>query len=129
MNYEVAKECTLLSDEEKISFPEVIQRLSQAGVELYYADLLSSNKTYYVGNTAYTIDCTLTSKKEVSRTFNAKGVISTIREIQSDRIKYQEFIKKIMECGVISYMVFIRGHKALYFGRNGEQYIEEFPKP
>jgi hypothetical protein len=33
-----------------------------------------------------------------------------------------------MNSGVISYMVFITGRKAVYFGRCGEQHVEEFPK-
>ncbi len=128
MNNEVAKECTILSDEEKITFPEVIQRLSQAGIELYYADLLASKKTYYAHQTAYTVDCLPTSKHEVSSFFNQEGVINALRLIQSGKIQYQEFIRKIKECGVISYMVFIKGNQAVYFGRKGEQYIEKFPK-
>jgi uncharacterized protein YbcV (DUF1398 family) len=128
MNYEVAKECTLLSDEEKITFPQVVRRLMEAGIESYYTDLLSSNKTYYAENTAYTVDCTLNQKSKVADSFNQEGVAKTIKQIQSGEIQYQEFMRKIMEFGTISYMVFIKGRKAIYFGRRGEMHIEEFPK-
>lgn len=127
MNYEVAKECTILSSKEQISFPEVVHRLSQAGIESYYADLLSSTKTYYAGNIAFTDDIKLNFKAEVSDTFRTEDVINAIRQIQLEEIQYQTFLKKIMDSGVIGYFVFIKGHKAIYFGRKGEYHIEEFP--
>ena len=130
MNHTVAKECavlTALSDEEKITFPEVVRRLAEAGVELYYTDLLTPSKTYYAGNTTYTVDCSLQSK-EVADIFKSEAVIRAIRQIQSGQIQYQEFIKNIMTSGVVCYIVFIKGRKAIYFGKHGEQHVEEFPK-
>ncbi len=127
MHYDVANECTILSDEEKITFPEVIHRLMKAGIELYYADLLHSSKTYYAGNTAHAVAC-LKKHGKVADSFNSEGVVRAIKQIQSGEIKYQEFIRKIMDSGVVCYMVFVKGRKAIYFGRNGEQHIEEFPK-
>jgi uncharacterized protein YbcV (DUF1398 family) len=126
MNIEIAKECTILSDEGKISFPTVVQRLSEGGIELYYADLLSSNKTFYAGNSTYKIDCSSPVKEEVGEDFNKEGVIKAIRDIQKNQIKYQTFIERIMDSGVVCYMVFIKGRKAIYFGRKGEQHIEDF---
>jgi len=127
MNHEVVKECTNLSDEEKITFPEVVRRLAEAGIELYYTDLLAPSKTYYANNTSYTVECSFQSKK-VADTFNREGVIDAIRKIQSGQIQYQECMKKIMASGVISYIVFIKGRKVIYFGRRGEQHVEEMPK-
>jgi len=127
MNFTIAKECTILSDEEKITFPEVVSCLHKAGIESYYADLLMPNKTFYFENTAFTINCSLSTKK-VADFFNPQGIAAAIREIQTGQIKYQEFIRKIMDAGVISYMVFIKGQKTIYFGRKGEQHAEEFSK-
>ena len=42
------QECTDASDQERISFPEVVMKLMQAGVERYHADLLRAEKTYYL---------------------------------------------------------------------------------
>ena len=128
MNFEVAKECTVLSDEEKIPFPEIVSRLHKAGIESYYADLLTPSKTYYTAKTAYKTACTIHCEKEVAHVFSQEKVVSAIRQSQSGQIKYQEFLKKVMEAGVISYMVFIKGKRAIYFGRSGELHIEEFPK-
>lgn len=127
MNHEVVKDCTRLSDEEKITFPEVTRRLSEAGIELYQADLLASTKTYYANNSAYIVNCSQ-KFKVVADSFHLEGVIDAIRQIQLKQIQYQEFIKKIMAAGVIFYVVFIKGSKTIYFGRRGEQHVEEFPK-
>jgi uncharacterized protein YbcV (DUF1398 family) len=127
MNYEVAKEYAVLSDEEKITFPQVIHKLLDADIELYYTDLLSSNKTYYSKNTAYTVECSQKHKK-VADIFNAQEVVSAIRQAQSGEIQYQEFLQKIMDAGVIGCLAFIKGRRVIYFGRRGEQYIEDFPK-
>lgn len=127
MNYEVVKECTELSEKEKILFPDVIARLNEAGVELYYADLLNATKTYYSKNEAFSVPCMLNHEKKVSDVFNANQVIQAIRYSQSGQIKYQEFIKQVMDAGVFSYFVFIQGRKAIYYGKKGEQHIEEFP--
>lgn len=128
MNFEVAKECTILSDEETITFPEVIQKLAEAGIESYIADLLTPNKTYFAENIAYTVPCLTKAPREVSAIFDTAGVITAIRAIQSGKIKYQEFVEKIMEAGVIYYFVTINGQKAIYFGRGGEMHIEDFFK-
>lgn len=127
MDYDVANECTTLSDQEKITFPEVVRRLMDAGIELYYADLLHGSKTYYAGNRAHQIDC-LKKYEKAADSFNQLALIRAIKQIQSGEIKYQEFIRKIMDAGVICYLVFVKGRKAIYFGRNGEQHIEEFLK-
>jgi uncharacterized protein YbcV (DUF1398 family) len=127
MNYEIAKECTILSDEEKITFPEVVRRLQMAEIELYYADLLSLDKTYYSKNESYRVVCSIKSKREVATAFNMDGIVDAIRQSQTGKIRYQQFLKEVMDCGVVSYMVFINGRKAIYFGRNGEQHIEKFP--
>lgn len=128
MDFAVCKECTLLADQEKIPFPEIVQRLLAAGIELYYADLLAVNKTYYSKSSAFTLACLETAKHEIADEFLIGEVKDAIKQSQAGKIKYQEFLKKVKAAGVISYMVFLKGRKAIYFGRKGEQHIEEFPK-
>ncbi len=59
---------------------------------------------------------------------DAAAVKQTITDIQQGRIKYQTFLRRIMEAGCAHYEVFITGRRAIYFGRDGVQHIEEFPK-
>src|SRR5689334_16388277 len=127
MNYKVAQECTLLSEEEKITFPEVVNRLDKADIELYYVDLLAESKTYYSNNEAFVVPFSIKSDIKVGSVFNADHVEQALRLIQSGQIKYQEFLRKIMDAGTVCYFVYIKGRKASYIGKLGEQYIEQFP--
>lgn len=127
MNREVAKECLLLSEKEQITFPEVVARLYQAGIESYQANLLAGNTIFYHGNETFSVPLNIHAGSKAAHSFTADKVVQAIRAIQAGAIKYQEFLKEIMDAGVIYYAVYITGRKAIYFGRNGEQHVEHFP--
>lgn len=127
MNIKIIEECTKLSEEEKITFPEVVERLDKAGIESYVANMLVPNKIYYAKNEAYEVPFSIKAGLEIAEIFNQDKIVQALRAIQGKKIGYQEFLKGIMDAGVIYYHVFIQGRKAIYFGRNGEQYIEQFP--
>ena len=59
---------------------------------------------------------------------DAAAVAATIKDIQQGRIKYREFLRRIMEAGCSHYEVFITGRQAIYLGRDGSQHIERFPQ-
>lgn len=128
MNTKIVEECSRLSDEEKSTFPEIVTRLLEAGVELYNVDFLTPCKTFYGKNVAHSIPSDLKSKKEVAATFNAPEIVRAIRQSQAGEIKYQEFKRKVMDAGVIGYIAFLTGRKVVYYGRNGDQHVEHFPK-
>lgn len=128
MKTDVIKECTSLSLAEQITFPEVVMKLAEAGVERYIADLVGKKKfSYGTQGETHTGDLVF---KDVSipEQLDAAAIKQTITDIQQGRIKYQTFLRRIMEAGCSHYEVFITGRKAIYFGRNGVQHIEEFPK-
>lgn len=127
MHREVAKECLFLSEKEQITFPEVVARLHQAGIESYQANLLAGNTIFYQGNESFIVPLNIQAGPKVAHGFTADKVVQAIRAIQAGKIKYQEFLKEIMDAGVIYYAVYITGRKAVYVGRNGEQHVENFP--
>ena len=45
---DVVREMSEASDEERITFPEVVKALAQVGIERYHADLVAGRKTYYM---------------------------------------------------------------------------------
>jgi uncharacterized protein YbcV (DUF1398 family) len=49
------------------------------------------------------------------------------RGAQQDAIRYPEFVRRSRAAGVIGYWAFLTGRKVIYFGRQGEQHIENFP--
>jgi hypothetical protein len=44
----VVREMSEASDEERITFPEVVKALTEVGIERYHADLVAGRKTYYL---------------------------------------------------------------------------------
>lgn len=128
MDTNVIKECTALSLAEQITFPEVVMKLAQAGVERYIADLVGRQKLSYGASGETHIGALAFDGPEIPKAFDAAAVAATIKDIQQGRIKYSEFLRRIMEAGCSHYEVFITGRQAVYFGRDGSQHIEKFPQ-
>lgn len=127
MNTDTIAECMRLSFA-SMPFPQVVQKLAGAGVRSYNADLVRLQKTYYdAGSDTAQEAMPLTSEPEISPSFDKTGVAATVRDIQQGRIGYPEFLRRIMAAGCARYCVYIGGRKAIYFGRDGDFHIEEFP--
>jgi hypothetical protein len=47
---DVAREMSKASDEERITFPEVVKALMEVQIERYHADLVTGRKTYYLAD-------------------------------------------------------------------------------
>src|SRR5665213_1739555 len=124
---EIMQECTDASDQERISFGEVVMKLMQAGVERYHADLLRAEKIYYLP----TGESHRVAAAEVEATppsaFTADGVAAAVKAIQHRKIAYREFCERIAQAGCVGYMVSLAGRRAVYYGRSGDSYVEPFP--
>jgi uncharacterized protein YbcV (DUF1398 family) len=123
----IIRECTDASDQERISFPEVVTKLMQAGVERYHADLLRAEKVYYLPSGESL--CTPAAKVNAvpAPDFAADGVAAAVRSIQQNKIRYREFCERIAQAGCVGYMVSLAGRRAVYYGRSGDSYVESFP--
>ncbi len=127
MDKAILKECSQLSLDGNITFPEVVSRLRATGVERYYADLVRMEKVYYSADgDTFTVALSLSSQPKISSDFNKDGVRDAVKTIQKGAINYQEFLKRIMANGAVSYAVFITADQTTYFGRKGEEYVEQF---
>jgi uncharacterized protein YbcV (DUF1398 family) len=127
MNTETIAECMTLSFSDT-PFPAVAQKLARAGVHDYAADLIALRKTYYGAERESTDEpMPLTEVPAVAVRFDVDAIADTVKAIQRGEIGYAEFLRRIMRAGCASYRVFIDGHKAMYFGRDGDFYTEPFP--
>lgn len=100
---------TVESDAERVTFPEVVRALMEAGVERYQTDLVTSTKTYYTPEGgAETVPCHAAGA--VARDFDPKAVDAAVRAIQARAIQYREF-----------------GRRAVYYGRTCDEHVEWFP--
>ena len=124
---DVIVECTNASEEERITFGEVVAKLHRAGVERYHADLVRGEKTYYLPNGESDVVCGGRAGIGISSDFSARDVEAAIKAIQSGRVQYQAFCKSIAEAGCVGYIVSLTGRRAVYYGRTGENHVEWFP--
>lgn len=124
---EVLRECTEASDQERVTFPQVVAKLMQAGVERYHADLLRAEKIYYLpAGESHRIAAGSIATKPAND-FAAAGVEAAVRAIQQQKIQYREFCERIARSGCVGYMVSLAGRRAVYYGRSGENHVEPFP--
>jgi uncharacterized protein YbcV (DUF1398 family) len=117
---DVMIEASRASDEERVTFPEVVMKLMQAGVERYHADLVRGDKTYYLPN----------GESEMVAG-HAVGIApagdAAVRAIQAGKIQYRAFCNRIAEAGCVGYHVSLAGRRAVYYGRTGDSHVEWFP--
>jgi uncharacterized protein YbcV (DUF1398 family) len=125
---ECCRECCRQSVAGNITFPEVVKKLTSAGVESYYADLALRQKTYYMPDGETHIESFGINLPPVAQEPHLDGIKAALLAIQSRQIKYVEFLHRIIAAGVRAYIVFLNGKKAVYICRNGELYTENFPQ-
>ena len=112
-----------------ISFPEVVGKLTQAGVERYHADLCRGERVFYMPSGESHVETTGDKYGDAAVEFSGAGVDAAVRTIQRGEIDYQEFVRRILAAGCVNYFVYITGRQTLYYGRNGDVHVEKFPAP
>jgi uncharacterized protein YbcV (DUF1398 family) len=118
---------TRASDEERVTFGEVVIRLMRAGVERYHTDLLRGEKTYYLPDGESEVVVGEPVGIAPAREFSSAGVDAALRDIQAGKIQYRAFCTRIAEAGCVGYHVSLAGQRALYYGRTGDCHVEWFP--
>ena len=127
MDLKILKECTVLAFQNKITFPETVKRLAMTGVERYCADLVKLEKIYYnVEGESHVETLRFQKPPRVALQYSQSSVKEALTAIQSGKIDYPEFLKRIMAAGIVYYDIFINGRKAIYTSRNGDFYVESF---
>jgi uncharacterized protein YbcV (DUF1398 family) len=127
MDTQVLEQCMVASFA-NTPFPAVVARLAENGVTSYTADLMALRKTYYnSGSRSHDEAMPLADPPAIASAFDSERVAATVKAIQRSEIGYAEFLRRIMVAGCSHYEVFIAGRKAMYFGRDGAFYTENFP--
>ena len=124
---DVVREMTRASEEERISFPDVVQALMDAGVERYHVDLLAGTKTYYMPDGSFEI---IPSRAfPAGNDFTGDIVQEAVHAIQQGEIGYRAFCERIADAGCVGYFVSLAGKRAVYYGRTLAAHVEWFPGP
>jgi uncharacterized protein YbcV (DUF1398 family) len=128
MSKQTIQELAIATQLGKATFPEVVKGLLAGGVESYFVDFAAKQKTHYLKDgTTHTVPMIL-DPGPIAVEFDKATLVAAIRGAQADTVRYPEFVQCSTAAGVIGYWAFLTGEKVSYFGRKGEQHIEEFPK-
>lgn len=125
----VLQACASGSLSGQMTFPQIVGRLIELGVERYHADYSRQEITYYFPDGDSVAVPTPHAPQPTGSTFSAGDVEAAIRQSQRNEHSYVDFIRKTMAAGCVGYFVQIAGRRAIYFGRNGESHVEPFPAP
>ena len=111
-----------------LSFPEVVGRLLEAGVEYYHVDYVGRRRTFY-GSEGEMVVTPLDYEglPGVGPEFDAAALRSNVLDSQRNHQPYREFTRRAMVAGVQGYFAFLRGKRVTYWGRQGDQHTEWFP--
>jgi uncharacterized protein YbcV (DUF1398 family) len=125
----VAKTCLAGTDENTMTFPEIVATLMQAGFESYAIDFRRATATYYATNGESIELPTHRTDGPVAETFDASRIQAAIREAQQlvPGYTYKGFCRKVAQAGCAGYIVSFSGRRALYIGRTAETHVEHFP--
>lgn len=110
-----------------LTFPEIVEQLTAAGVERYHADYSRNELTYYLPNGDSLVVPSPHPRHETGDAFRADAVAAAVRQSQRNEHTYLEFICKTMEAGCVGYFVQLAGRQVQYFGRRGEIHTEAMP--
>jgi uncharacterized protein YbcV (DUF1398 family) len=128
MNTEIMSATLAKSLAGSITFPDVVGILIGEGVESYRADLVRMEEAFYMPSGETFVEEIAFPAAPIADRFDASEVVAAIRDSQAGRSKYREFLSRVMRAGVANYVTYLRGQKVIYFGRNGEFHVEEFPR-
>jgi uncharacterized protein YbcV (DUF1398 family) len=124
----VMRECSEGSLKGNMDFPEVVRRLSAIGCEQYHADLRRKEKTYYMPDGESYVNPLEITCERIASVFSPDQVVAALRAIQSKQITYPQFLAWIVDAGCVGYVVSLKGKRAIYMGRSGDSYVEQFPQ-
>ena len=103
MSKQVIHELAIATQQGKMTFPQVVKGLLEAGVESYLVDFATKQKTHYLANgTTHTVPLIL-DPGPIAEDFNGAGLVAAIRGAQADTVRYPEFVKRSTTAGVIGY--------------------------
>lgn len=111
----------------ELTFPEIIERLAGIGVERYHADYSRQEITYYLTDGDSLVVALPHTASPIAKDFSSLAVEAAIRQSQRNEHSYADFVRKTQAAGCVGYFVQITGRRVIYFGRNGESYVEPFP--
>ena len=111
----------------QLTFPGVVRRLMEVGVESYFCDAAAMQETFYLRDGQTHTAKMMLPHLPIAEEFSKEGIVAAVRGAQNDTIRYPEFMRQATAVVVIAYWAYLTGRKVVYFGRKGEMHTEDFP--
>lgn len=112
----------------KITFPEILARLSKKGVVSYHVDFLRNELRYYTGNGESLVVNEPLIHNGVAAEFSAERLDGINKKVQSGEWGFADFVREgTAAAGCAYYIVYLNGKKVRYFGRDGDEHVQHFP--
>jgi uncharacterized protein YbcV (DUF1398 family) len=111
----------------QIAFPEILASLLQEGVESYHVDFLRNEFRYYATSGDSLVTTAALEHGEVAAEFSLEKLERINRRVQARKASYPDFVKEGAAAGCAYYIVYLKGRKVRYFGRDGAEHIQHFP--
>jgi len=102
-----------------IDFRQFLDELSQRGINEYEIEVATGQATYIGAYSEFKTDSQV--NLVISDDFNRNKVLEAIANIS---LPFLVFLQEIANAGIVTYRVFIKEKKVIYFGIKGEE-IEE----
>lgn len=108
-------------------FPVLAEVLRQAGVQMNRWSLPSCQSVFLMkeGSVVQQGSPLVTGTHEVPK-FDREALIKAIRTDQEGLSTFPEFLQAAWKAGVVGYDADFVGRKVVYYGSNGESYLEEY---
>lgn len=125
----IAATCLIASQNNTMTFPQIVGTLMQNGFESYAIDFRRSVATYYLPDSD-PIELSIRGLGgPVAPAFDVAAIQAAIKEAQQlvPGYTFKGFCLKATAAGCAGYMVSFSGRRVLYFGRTAETHVEHFP--
>lgn len=125
----VARACLDAAEGNRMSFPQIVGALMEAGFEGYAVDYRRATATYYLPDGESLELAAHAVSTPVAPIFDTARMQAAIREAQQQvpGYTYNGFSEKAAAAGCAGYIVSFPGRRALYIGRTAETHVEPFP--
>lgn len=110
------------------NYPDLAQKLVDAGVQSYTVDVSSGIILYKLAEGACLVHTNVMEPRNINHAFNQKGTVKAIRDNQEGKTDFSAFMNEIAHAGVRFYDAILSGTKkrVIYVGMGG-QYEEMIP--
>ena len=124
---DVIEEATRASDEERVTFGEVVLKLTHAGVERYHADLLRGEKTYYLPDGELAVVAGAPSPLLRRTRFQRRASTRRCATFKPARFNIAPFVRASLRPAASAIMCPLPDSAPFYYGRTGDCHVEWFP--